>query len=60
MAFESGTDRLVCTACGVAHEAKWERLPVRENQIVRCRACAATMVSGRLNRDYAAVRIVAG
>ncbi len=60
MAFESRTDRLVCPACGVAHEAKCERLPVRENQIVRCRACAATMISGRLNRNYVAVCIAAG
>jgi hypothetical protein len=52
MAFEEGTDRLVCPACGAAHVAKWSRIPVREWQTIRCESCQGILFYGRAVRDY--------
>jgi hypothetical protein len=37
MAFEEGRDTLICEHCGAKHKARWYRLPVREEQSIRCK-----------------------
>lgn len=58
MPFETGTSQLTCPKCGTVHNAKWERMTVREHQIVRCHECFAVMVNGASTRDYLAVEAV--
>jgi hypothetical protein len=52
MAFEEGTDRLICPDCGAEHVAKWSRMPVREMQTVGCKACGGILFKGRTVHDY--------
>lgn len=52
MAFETGTDELVCPSCGAKHVAKWSRMPVREHMTIRCKACGAIAHQSKTVRDY--------
>jgi len=52
MAFERKVDRLTCPRCGTLHDVPWDRLPVREPQMVQCNKCLAVMSSGKSIRDY--------
>jgi predicted Zn finger-like uncharacterized protein len=58
MGFETKVDRLTCPRCGTVHDVPWDRLPMREPQMVRCNACLAVMFSGRSTRDYGAGMVV--
>jgi hypothetical protein len=52
MAFEEGRDTLICEHCGAKHKARWYRLPVREEQSIRCKACGDILRQGKSIRDY--------
>ena len=58
MAFQSGTDRLACPDCGTEHDARWERIPVRDWQLLRCQNCQGLLVQGRTVKDYVSVILV--
>lgn len=58
MGFEAGTEVLTCPRCGTVHQARWERMPVREIQTVSCEACTAVMFSGKSVKDYVAISII--
>jgi NMD protein affecting ribosome stability and mRNA decay len=57
MAFEEGTETLVCAHCGASHKAKWYRLPVREEYSIHCQACRKTLKEGKGVRDYFDVKL---
>lgn len=59
MAFESGTDRLTCPECGAKHNAKWERIPVREWQVHRCQKCDGVLLKRSSVKDYVSVTFAA-
>ena len=52
MAFQEGTETLTCPHCGTHHKASWHRLPVRDEQLVRCKACRKPMLHGKSVKDY--------
>lgn len=54
MAFENRVERMNCPRCGTVHDVPWDRMPVREPQMVRCNECLAVMFSGRSTKDYGA------
>jgi hypothetical protein len=58
MAFEEGTERLVCSACGAEHAARWSRMPVREHTVIRCMGCNAILYGGNTVRDYFQVTLL--
>lgn len=57
MAFQSGTDRLACPDCGAPHDARWERIPVRDWQLLRCQNCHGVLVQGNSVKDYVSVTL---
>lgn len=52
MAFEEGTDRIVCRECKAVHVARWYRMPVRERLTIRCKSCGQIAYTANANRDY--------
>lgn len=60
MAFQEGTETLTCPDCGAKHTARWSRMPFRESQKVRCRACPGLIVNGKLVHDYYDVTLTSG
>ena len=52
MAFETGTDELVCPICRASHVAKWSRMPVREHTTIRCQSCGGIAHQSKTVRDY--------
>jgi hypothetical protein len=58
MAFQEGVQTLICQHCGARHRASWYRLPVREEQLVRCKACQNPLLQGKGIRDYFAVELI--
>jgi hypothetical protein len=52
MAFQSGTDTLICQHCGSRHKATWERLPVREEHSLRCLSCRQQLLAGKGVKEY--------
>ena len=60
MAFEEGSDTLICNHCGARHKACWYRLPVREEQSVRCKVCRNALTKGKSIRDYFNVELTDG
>jgi ribosomal protein S27E len=58
MAFQEGTETLICQHCGACHKAKWYRLPVREQYLIRCKACGETLTEGKGVIDYFDVKLM--
>lgn len=58
MAFEEGSAELSCPSCSADHIAKWSRMPVREQQRIRCKACKGVLFEGNTHRDYFQVNLV--
>ena len=58
MAFETGTETLVCPTCSAKHTAKWSRMPVREHSNIRCQACGAITHQSKTVRDYFDVQLI--
>lgn len=58
MAFEEGIETLICPHCGAHHKASWYRLPVREEQSVRCKACREPLTLGKGVKDYYDVELI--
>jgi hypothetical protein len=52
MALQEGTDVLVCKRGGAHHKARWYRLPVRYEQLVRCQICNNPIVQGKGVKEY--------
>lgn len=52
MAFEDGTMALTCPDCKAEHLARWSRMPVRERQQLRCKACKAVLYEGNTVKDF--------
>jgi transposase-like protein len=52
MAFEEGTARLVCPACGAEHKARWSRIPVREVERISCQSCHGILLQENTIRAY--------
>lgn len=52
MAFEEGTNRLICPNCGGNHLARWSRTPVREWQTIRCKSCLGILLNMKTVHDY--------
>jgi hypothetical protein len=59
MAFQSGIDALICPHCGARHKAQWERLPVREEQSLRCLSCRQWLLTAKGVKDYFDVELMA-
>ena len=58
MAFETGTETLICPDCNAEHKAKWYRLPVRDEATADCAVCGTNMVRGRRLRDYIGIELM--
>lgn len=58
MAFEIGTETLVCPTCSAKHIAKWSRMPVRDQITIRCQACGAIAHQSKTVRDYYDVQLI--
>lgn len=52
MAFETGTDQIVCKACGAEHNVRWHRIPFRDAVTLRCKECGETMLQANTIRDF--------
>lgn len=52
MAFQEGIETLICPHCAAHHKATWQRLPVRDEQLVRCKRCRKPVLQGKGIRDY--------
>ena len=57
MAFETGTNRLICPDCGAVHKARWERIPLREWQQHECQKCPGYLIRGSSVRDYVQITL---
>lgn len=57
MAFETGTETLVCPTCNAQHLAHWSRMPVKELASIRCQACGAIVHQSNTVRDYFDVQL---
>lgn len=58
MAFQEGTDEIVCRACGANHTARWYRMPVKEALTIRCKACGSVIITGNSIREYTDVTLL--
>ena len=58
MAFQQGTDALICEHCGARHTGRWDRLPVREEQFVPCKACRNPLIKGKSVKYYHDVKLI--
>jgi uncharacterized C2H2 Zn-finger protein len=52
MALQEGSEVLVCQRCGAHHKARWYRLPVRDEQLVRCPDCNNPLVQGKGVKEH--------
>lgn len=58
MAFEDGVETLTCPHCAARHKANWDRLPVREEYSLACKACRQPLLEGKGVRDYFNVELI--
>jgi hypothetical protein len=58
MAFQEGTDEIVCRECGAVHTARWYRMPVKEVLTIRCKACGGVAFAANTLREYTDVTLV--
>ena len=52
MAFETGTETLVCPTCSAKHVALWSRMPLKELATIHCQACGVIVHQSNTVRDY--------
>lgn len=60
MAFDGKTEFLTCPGCNAVHKARWYRMPVKEHQTIRCKACGNIIFQGNSIKDFADVKLIAG
>ena len=60
MAFESGLETLICRHCEARHKVSWERIPVREEQSLSCKACHKPLLTGKGVKEYFDLELSAG